>query len=283
VDGLFFLKINKKGEQMKEIEIVTSDIRSIVDKGIRYFPVVDLIKALNVSDRPNKYWRDMQVRENTQLSAICGKFKFKANNGKKYEMDCVTLEGAFRLIQSIPSQKVEPLKLALARIASERIEEMQNPELGIKRAKARAVQTYRSKGMTDDWISERLLGIDDRHTFTDLLKKDGVTNPMDYAQITAQTHVASFGLTPRDHKDLKGLEKSQKLRDNMVRAELRMTRYSEGFLSMLLEDGVPREEALKKHAEHIQKTREDSERIRGSRLATKESPIKKIELTKGKK
>jgi DNA-damage-inducible protein D len=213
-----FLFYTRKGINMNDlIETVKYDGRVVIDKGIRYFPVVDLIKALTDSADPKDYWYRMQRRENIELSTLCRKLKLPSTDGKSYTMDCVTMEGAFRLIQSIPSPKVEPLKLALARLASERVEEMQNPELGIHRAKQRAVKSYRAKGMTDEWISDRLIGIDDRHQFTDLLKSIGAQGS-DYARITARTHVASFGLTPSDHKELKGLDKKDKLRDYMVRA-----------------------------------------------------------------
>lgn len=256
--------------------------RHVKKDGKVYFPVVDIIADLVGTERASKYWRDMQARENTQLSAICGQLKFLAPNGKHYTMDCVDIEGVFRLVQSIPSPKVEPIKLHLAKLAYERIEEAANPELGITRARVRAIENWKRKGYSDAWIAQRLKGVEARHGYTDSLKKMGVSSPKDFAAGTAKAHSASFGLTPAKHKELKRLKGKDNLRDNMMNVELSVTLFSENLFVQMIEDAPALGETLRetqdKHAALMKSIREKTESTIGKKIATSETPLKPKQL-----
>ena len=132
-----------------------------------YFSVVDIVGALTDSDAPNKYWVAMKRREGEtsgfQLSTICRQLKLTSSDGKAYSTDCVNVEAAFRVIQSIPSPKAEPFKQWLAQVGHERIQEIENPEL----AQQRMRQIYKDKGYPDDWIEKRVRGIAVRDELTD--------------------------------------------------------------------------------------------------------------------
>lgn len=254
--------------------------RSIIKEGKTYFPVVDIIADLTESKDPKGYWFDMQRRETTQLSAICRKFYVLHQNGREYNTDCVDIEGAFRLIQSIPSPKAEPIKLALAKMAAERVEEMANPELGITRARVRAVKNWQRQGRTDAWIEERMKGIDKRNTFTDTMKAMGAKSPKEYALGTAKAHAASFGLLPSAHKDLKHLKERDNLRDNMVSSELTMQSFSDQFFTEMAktasETGKTLKDIQEAHATMMREIRERVERETGRKLATPETPRKQL-------
>ena len=247
--------------------------RKTVHNGKVFFPVVDVLEALIGTKRPGKYWRDMQARENTQLSAICGKLRFTSPNGKSYLLDSVDIEGLFRLVQSIPSPNVENFKQYMAHVARERVEEDTNPELAIKRGTARAVGFYKRRGMDDKWIRDRIDTINNRNMLTDILKEAGVTSPKEYAAVTARTHVSAFGIPPKSHKQLKGLHPEKgKLRDNMVSQELGMTSMSETLMSELLKNGLTVEEATRKHTALVSSMRENIEKSLGRSIATSDTP-----------
>lgn len=244
-----------------------------------FFPVVDVIEAVAETKRPAKYWKDMKDREHAELSAICGKFYVPHQNGRQYEMECVDIEGAFRLIQSIPSPKAEPVKRWLAKIAYERVEEAANPELGISRAKDRAVEAYRRKGYDDAWISKRIKSIYNRNIFTDTLKASGVKDPGEYAARTAISHSATFGMPPKSHKELKGLSKKASLRDNMMSGELSLTSIAEDLFSDMVQFKSEHEtldDVQEKHAGLMAKMRKDIEATTGRKVARPESPRKQI-------
>ena len=138
-----------------------------------------------------------------------------APDGKQRETNCANTEGVFRIIQSIPSPKAEPFKKWLARVGYERIQEIENPELGTKRTRA----LYKAKGYSDDWIEKRMRGIAIREELTDQWKKHGVQENREYEILTAEISKAAFGLTPSNYKKLKGL-KRENLRDHMTDLEL---------------------------------------------------------------
>jgi hypothetical protein len=260
---------------MNSLDDIKYTGRHVDHEGKRYFPIVDIIASLVGSKDPAKYWHDMKRREKIELSAICRKLKIRATDNKLYKMDCVDIEGLFRLVQSIPSPKVELFKQLMARLAVERIEEYNDPELGIRRASERAVRAYKSKGMSDVWIENRMEGIQKRNSLTDILKESGVKTPTEFASITAKAHASTFGLTPRGHKDLKNLPVKAKLRDNMVDVELAITKLSESMLeSMIKEDGLSIDTATERHASMMKQTRLALEAGRGRPLATKETPRK---------
>ena len=195
------------------------NIRKILHGGEWWFSIVDIIQALTDSTQPSKYWTAMKARvENEgefQLSTICRQLKLEASDGKKYATDCANTEAIFRILQSVPSPKVEPLKRWLAKTGYERIQEIEDPELATKRTRV----LYKSKGYSDDWIEKRMRGIAIREELTDEWKNRGANNHRDYEILTAEISKATFGLTPNEYKNLKGL-KRENLRDHMDDFEL---------------------------------------------------------------
>ncbi|MBF0387794.1 MAG: phage antirepressor protein [Candidatus Omnitrophica bacterium] len=157
----------------------------------------------------------VETNEGAQLSTFCRQLKLASQDGKKYETDCADTASMFRLIQSIPSPKAEPFKLWLARVGYERIQEIENPELVTKRTRA----LYKAKGYSDDWIEKRMRGIAIREELTDQWKKHGVQENREYEILTAEISQATFGLTPGNYKNLKGL-KCENLRDHMTDLKL---------------------------------------------------------------
>jgi BRO family, N-terminal domain len=183
-----------------------------------YFSIIDVIEALTDSDRPRKYWNDLKTklkREGSELSENIGRLKMKSSDGKSYQTDVADTEQIFRLIQSIPSPKAEPFKLWLAQIATERLDEMQDPELSIDRA----MDQYLKLGYSENWINQRLKSIEIRKELTDEWKKRGLREGMQFATLTDIITKAWSGHTTKEYKVLKGLKK-ENLRDNMTNTEL---------------------------------------------------------------
>ena len=184
-----------------------------------WFSVVDVVEALTDSANANDYWYKMKIRvkdeEKVELSTICRQLKLLAPDGKMRETDCANTEGIFRIIQSIPSPKAEPFKRWLAKVGYERVQEIENPELATKRTR----MLYKLKGYPDSWIEKRMRGIEIRETLTDEWQKRGVKEQKEYEILTAEIAHAAFGLTPNQHKKLKGL-KRENLRDHMNDLEL---------------------------------------------------------------
>lgn len=184
-----------------------------------WFSVVDVVAALTDSDRPSVYWTAMKARVNDEgsfeLSTICRQLKLLALDGKMRETDCANTEGMFRIVQSIPSPKAEPLKRWLARVGYERVQEIEDPELALKRMR----MTYKAKGYSDDWIEKRSRGIAIREDLTNEWKNRGIAEQRDYAILTAEISKAAFGMTPSQYKKFKGL-KRENLRDHMNELEL---------------------------------------------------------------
>lgn len=191
-----------------------------------YFSVVDIIGALTDSDNPRNYWNMMKARESEQskieLSTFCVQLKLPSSDGKRYKTDCVNTEAAFRIIQSIPSPKAEPFKRWLSQVGYERIQEIENPEL----AQQRMRKLYQDKGYPDDWIEKRVRGIVVRDELTGEWQQRGIQDQREFAILTAEISKATFGLTPAEYKDLKGL-KRENLRDHMTDLELIFTMLGE--------------------------------------------------------
>ena len=194
-------------------------IRRTLHHGEWWFSVVDVVEALTDSLKPRDYWYVMKIRvkneDGIELSTICRQLKLESSDGKKYETDCATTEGLFRIIQSIPSPKAEPFKRWLAKVGYERVQEIENPELATKRTR----MLYKLKGYSDDWIEKRMRGISIREELTDEWQKRGAKAKQDYEILTAEISKATFGVTPSQYKKLKGL-KRQNLRDHMDDFEL---------------------------------------------------------------
>lgn len=192
-----------------------------------YFSVVDIVGALTNSSDNRKYWNKLKQRlkkEGSETVTFCHQLKMPASDGKMRKTDAANTKGILRIIQSIPSPKAEPFKQWLAQVGSERIEEIENPEL----AQTRMRELYRAKGYSDEWIARRERGIAVRDTLTDEWKKRGIKEGKEYAILTAEISKATFGITPSQHKKIKSLDRpSENLRDHMTDLELLFTALGE--------------------------------------------------------
>jgi len=183
-----------------------------------YISIVDVIGILTDSNNPNNYWKVLKHRltkEGSELVTNCNQLKMQSADGKFYKTDVADTEQLFRLIQSIPSPKAEPFKLWLAQIASERLDEMQDPELSIDRA----LEQYLKLGYSENWINQRLKSIEIRKELTDEWKKRGLKEGVQFATLTDIITKAWSDKTTKEYKILKGLKK-ENLRDNMTNTEL---------------------------------------------------------------
>ena len=183
-----------------------------------YFSIADVIAVLTDSPNPRKYWSVLKTRlkaEGRALTTNCSQLKMQSADGKFYLTDVADTEQLFRLIQSIPSPKAEPFKLWLAQVASERLEEMQDPELSIDRA----LEQYMNLGYSENWINQRLKSIEIRKELTDEWKKRGLKEGVQFATLTDIITKAWSDKTTKEYKILKGLKK-ENLRDNMTNTEL---------------------------------------------------------------
>jgi hypothetical protein len=207
-----------KPQDSKIVVFQEKSIRRILYNAEWWFSVVDVCNVLTESADAGAYWRKLKQRlkeEGSEVVTFCHGLKLSAPDGKQRETDCANTEGIFRIIQSIPSPKAEPFKRWLAKVGYERVQEIEDPELATKRTKA----LYRAKGYSDDWIEKRMRGIAIRAELTDEWKKRQVGLEKEYAILTAEISKATFGLTPPEYKDLKGLER-ENLRDHMNDLEL---------------------------------------------------------------
>ena len=198
-------------------------VRSVWDEEQEkwYFSVVDVVGVL--TDQPDlehsrNYWKVLKHRlkkEGAELVTNCNQLKLLASDGKRYKTDVADTEQMFRIIQSVPSQKAEPFKQWMARVAAERLDQMQDPELGIQRAMA----DYKRLGYSDNWINQRLKSIEIRKDLTDQWRLHNVEDGVQYATLTDIIYQAWAGKTAKEYKQFKGLKK-ENLRDNMTNEEL---------------------------------------------------------------
>lgn len=218
---------NELKENKELVLFENNQIRRIEYNGQWYYSIIDIIRILTNSDRPEKYWNDLKKKlENEghfKLSEKIGKLKMRSKDGKMRGTDCANRETMFRIIQSIPSPNAEPFKLWFARLAEERIQEIIDPSLAIERAR----QTYLKKGYTDEWVNARITGIPARTELTDEWKQRGVIDPKEFALLTDEISKGTFGITTSKHKSIKKLDKKQNLRDNMSPMELALTTLAE--------------------------------------------------------
>jgi hypothetical protein len=190
-----------------------------------YFSIVDVVQVLTDSVDGRKYWNKLKQRlkaEGNESVTNCHQLKLPAADGKKYKTDVADLEQLFRIIQSIPSKKVEPVKQWLAQLGSQRIDQMIDPELTFQMA----VEDYRRQGYSDKWINERMRSIEMRKELTDEWKRSGITEQRDFAILTNVLTQAWSGMTTRQYKSYKGLTK-ENLRDNMTNVELALNTLAE--------------------------------------------------------
>lgn len=183
-----------------------------------YFSIVDVIAILTQTPNPQTYWRVLKhrlIKEGNQTVTNCNALKMKAPDGKMRLTDVADTEQLLRLIQSIPSPKAEPFKMWLAKVGSERIDEMEDPEIAINRA----LETYLKKGYSENWINQRLKSIEIRKGLTDEWDRGGIQKGLEYAILTDEITKAWTGMTTKEYKKLKSLKK-ENLRDNMTNMEL---------------------------------------------------------------
>ncbi|MBR1413360.1 MAG: phage antirepressor protein [Bacilli bacterium] len=195
-------------------------IRTVWDKEEEkyYISVVDIVGALSESKDARKYWNKLKQRlkeEGNETVTNCHQLKLKAQDGKYRLTDVVDIEGMFRIIESVPSKNAEPIKQWLAKLGSERIDEIFDPSLSVQRG----IDTYRAKGFDEIWIAKRIKGVQDRKQLTDVWKDGGITEGKEFAILTNQIYKEWSGMTAKQYKDYKGLRK-ESLRDNMSDIEI---------------------------------------------------------------
>ena len=242
----------------KIIVFESKKIRRIYHNDEWWFSVVDVVSALTESADAGAYWRKLKQRlteEGSQVVTNCHGLKLAAADGKLRETDCANTKGMFRSIQSIPSPKAEPFKQWLAEVGHERVLEIENPELAQERMK----KLYEQKGYPKDWIDKRLRGIAIRQNLTDEWRERGVENERDFAILTSEISKATFGMTPSEYKNMKGLsKKNENLRDHMTDLELIFT---------MLGEKVTTEISKKEKPENLEKNKKVAKR--GGRVAGK--------------
>ena len=227
-----------------------SRIRTIWDSDVEqwYISIVDVIAVLTESANPQVYWRVLKKRlleEGNQTVTNCNALKMLASDGKMRKTDVADTEQLFRLIQSIPSPKAEPFKLWLAQIASERIDEMQDPEISIDRA----LKQYLELGYSENWINQRLKSIEIRKELTDEWKNRGLEEGIQFATLTNIITKAWSDKSTKEYKILKGLKK-ENLRDNMTNTELILNMLAEASAKDISQAVKPKDFAESKEVAH---------------------------------
>ena len=241
-----------------------------------YVSIIDIIEVLTGSARPRKYWSDLKKQltsEGSEVSEKIGQLKLKATDGKYRMTDVTDIEGMFRIIESIPSKNAEPIKGWLAKLGSERIDEVFDPSL----AAQRAIDIYRAKGYDEKWIAKRLKGIQDRKELTDIWQENGITEGKEYAILTNEIYKEWSGMTAKEYKQYKGLRK-ESLRDNMDNIEIILTDLSEETAKRLAEkhrpQGLEQNKEVARMGGHAAKVaREDIERNLGESVVTKQNRL----------
>jgi DNA-damage-inducible protein D len=208
----------------------THEIRRVYDEKTEtwYFSVIDIVQIL--TNQPEyqvarKYWNKLKERlkkEGSQTVTNCHQLKMTAEDGKARLTDAANAETLLRLVQSIPSPKAEPIKLWLAKVGYERMQEMADPAKSLDRAR----ETWQKHGYSEKWIQQRMMGQETRNKLTDYWKEHGIEQPSEFAILTNVIHQEWAGISVKDHKNVKGL-KSENLRDHMSEAELIFTALAE--------------------------------------------------------
>ena len=214
-------------------------IRTVWDKESEkyYISVVDIVSVVSESKDGRKYWNKLKQRlkeEGNESVTNCHQLKLKSSDGKYYNTDVVDIEGMFRIIESVPSKNVEPIKQWLAKLGSERINEVFDPSLPVQRS----IDLYRSKGFDEKWIAERIKGIQNRKELTDVWKDGGITQDKEYAILTNEIYKEWSGMKASEYKEFKGLHK-ESLRDNMSRMEELLTDLGEEATKELVKEHKP--------------------------------------------
>ena len=224
-----------------------------------YFSVVDVVSVLTDSPNPRNYWKVLKHRlknEGNETVTNCNQLKLQAEDGKMRKTDVADIEQLFRLIQSIPSPKAEPFKQWMAQVAAQRLDQMQDPELGIQQALA----DYKRLGYSDNWINQRLKSIEIRKDLTDEWKRRGLEEGVQFATLTDIIYHTWAGMTAREYKKFKGLKK-ENLRDNMTNRELVMNMLAELSTKEISESQNP-----ETFGDHIDVARQGGEIARNARM-----------------
>ena len=270
---------------MKESKLETisnlfdgKEIRSIWDseKEDYYFSVVDVIFALTDSVEPRKYWSVLKNRlkkEGSELTTFCSQLKMKAPDGKVRLRDALDTKGILRLIESVPSPKAEPFKIWLANLGSERIDEVFDPEIAIKRA----INYYRKRGYSDKWIEARLKSILDRNKLTDIWKDGGISKDYEYGILTNEIYKEWSGMKASEYKSYKGIRK-ESLRDNMSDIEIALTDLGEVATRELAKEhkpyGLEQNKVIAKMGGHAAKAaRKDIEKNLGKSVISNQNNL----------
>ena len=247
------------------------DIRSLWDDEAEtwFFSIVDVVGVLTDSVNPTAYWRKLKERlkkEGNQTVTDCHALKMRAADGKMRKTDCADTEQLFRLIQSIPSPKAEPFKLWMAQVASERIDQVQDPELSIEQA----MMDYKRLGYSDNWINQRLKSIEIRKDLTDEWKRRGLEGGVQFAALTDIIYKTWADKTAMEYKNYKGLKK-ENLRDNMTNKELVLNMLAELSTKEISEATDP-----DSFPEHKQVAKQGGEVARNARLELEAKTGKKV-------
>lgn len=254
------------------------EIRSVWDseKEDYYFSVVDVISILTDAKIPRNYWSDLKrklIFEGSELHEKIVQLKLKAQDGKMRVTDVLDTKGIFRLIESIPSPKAEPFKLWLANLGDERINEVFDPEIAIKRA----IDYYRKRGYSDKWIEVRLKGILDRNKLTDIWKKGGISKNYEYGILTNEIYKEWSSMKASEYKAYKGIRK-ESLRDNMTDIEVALTDLGEIATRELAKEhkpyGLEQNKKIAKMGGHAAKVaRDDIEKNLGKSVISNKNSL----------
>ena len=271
-----------KEAQMHLINKMFNDktIRTVWNKDEEkyYISVIDIVNALMENDYQDSrnYWKVLKhrlKREGNETVTNCNQLKLKAQDGKYRSTDVVDIEGMFRIIESIPSPNAEPMKLWLARLGKERIDEVFDPSITVQRA----IDTYRAKGYDEDWIIKRIKGIQDRKKLTDVWNSNGVTEEVEYAILTNEIYKEWSGLTAKQYKQYKGL-RLESLRDNMTDIEVALADLGEIATRELAKKhrplGLEQNKKVAKMGGHAAKVaRDDIEKNLGETVVSKNNSL----------
>lgn len=281
-----------KPPPMSNIKLFESrQIRSVWNEAEQkwYFVVADVVQVLTDTTNPTDYIKKMRKRDEL-LSQGWGQLVTPLlvdTAGGKQKLNCANAQGLLRIIQSIPSPKAEPFKLWLAQVGSDRLDEIENPELATQRTR----ELYKLKGYPDDWIEKRMRSIAIREELTEEWKNRGVKEQKEYSILTAEISKATFGLTPSQYKKVKGL-KSQNLRDHMNDLELIFSMLGEASTTAIVKTQNPKgfvqnQKAAKQGGAVAGKARRDLETKTGQKVVSSENYLpdskKSKQITKGKK